>query len=152
MKGDRERCLESGMDGYVAKPVRAADLLQAIERVAKPVHAPALDEPALLDRLNGDEHLLRELIEVFEADCPRMQESIKNAIAAGDTSALRIAAHKLKGSVANFSAHEAHAAALRLENLARQQNLRATPGAAAALDKELNRLKRALRDLERRHA
>jgi HPt (histidine-containing phosphotransfer) domain-containing protein len=106
----------------------------------------------LLDRLNGDQHLLRELIEVFEADCPRMQEAIKKAVAAGDASALRIAAHKVKGSVANFSAIDAHAAALRLENLARQENLRAAPAAAAALDKELDRLKRALKDLERSHA
>ena len=152
MKGDRERCLEAGMDAYVAKPVRAADLLQAIDRLAAPPsRPPAIDEHALIERLNGDQHLLRELIEVFQADCPRMQEAVRSAIALGDASALRVAAHKLKGSVANFSAQDAQQAALRLENLARQQNLKAAPAAAAILDKELARVRRALKDLERRH-
>jgi CheY-like chemotaxis protein len=33
LKGDRERCLEAGMDGYVAKPVRPKELVQAIDAV-----------------------------------------------------------------------------------------------------------------------
>lgn len=34
MKGDQERCLEAGMDGYIAKPIRAQTLLEAVSRVA----------------------------------------------------------------------------------------------------------------------
>jgi CheY-like chemotaxis protein len=42
MKGDREKCLEAGMDGYVSKPVVIADLRQAIREVMGPT---ALTEP-----------------------------------------------------------------------------------------------------------
>jgi HPt (histidine-containing phosphotransfer) domain-containing protein len=81
-----------------------------------------------------------------------MQQAVHDAVAARDAPALRAAAHKLKGSVANFSAQAAQAAALRLENLAREEDLGATPAACALLDRELSRLQRALKDLERRHA
>jgi CheY-like chemotaxis protein len=154
MKGDRERCLEAGMDAYVAKPIRSAELLEAIDKVAlaAPPHADAVDERALVSRLGDDRHLLAELIAVFLADCPLMRDAVHGAVSAGDAGALRVAAHKLKGSVANFSAKGAYEAALRLENLARQQDLRAAPAACAVLDKELRKLRRALKDLERRQS
>src|SRR5437879_13261288 len=76
MKGDRERCLEAGMDGYVSKPVRAADLLEEIDkqvRRAQPTLRVVLDRAALLERLEGDAELLAEmvgaLLEIGRASC-----------------------------------------------------------------------------------
>jgi CheY-like chemotaxis protein len=43
MKGDRERCLAAGMDDYVSKPIRAAELRESLERL---VPALALGTPA----------------------------------------------------------------------------------------------------------
>jgi CheY-like chemotaxis protein/HPt (histidine-containing phosphotransfer) domain-containing protein len=154
MKGDRERCLEVGMDGYVTKPIRSAELLQAISQAAPAApHAPSLiDEKTLLARLNGDRALLGELIAVFQSDCPRMLDAVHRAVEAGDAAALQVAAHQLKGSVANFSAKTVFEAALRLEHMARQHDLTGGPEAYAVLDKEIGRLRRALKDLERRNA
>jgi CheY-like chemotaxis protein/HPt (histidine-containing phosphotransfer) domain-containing protein len=151
MKGDRERCLKAGMDRYVAKPIRAAELMQALaETVPAEPAPPVIDERALLERLNGDRRLLGELIGVFEADCARLLDAVRAAVQAGDAAALQRAAHKLKGSVANFSAPSAVDAALRLETLGRQRHLSGAAGALTVCEKEISRLRRALEDLERR--
>jgi CheY-like chemotaxis protein len=152
MKGDRQRCLEAGMDGYVAKPIRAAELFEAIGHAspAPPPGADIVDERSLLARLNGDRSLLGELIALFQADAPKMLDAVSQAITAKDAPALQVAAHKLKGSVANFSSRGAFEAALRMEDMARRRELETAPAAAAALEKEIGRLRRALKDLERR--
>jgi CheY-like chemotaxis protein/HPt (histidine-containing phosphotransfer) domain-containing protein len=154
MKGDRERCLEAGMDGYVAKPIRAAELLEAISQAAPagPPPSAVIDEHALLERLNGDRSLLGELIAVFQGDCPRMLNELRSAVETRDPAALQVAAHRLKGSVANFSSKSVFEAALRLENMGRQNDLDGAPAAYAVLDKEITRLRRALKELERKPA
>jgi len=151
LKGDRERCLEAGMDGYLAKPIRAAELMKAVEGAAPAEPATALiDERALLERLNGDRQLLGELIGVFENDSPRMLEAVRQAVDAHDPAALQTAAHKLKGSVANFSARPAVDAALRLENIGRERRTENAAESLAVLEKEIARLRRGLKDMERR--
>jgi HPt (histidine-containing phosphotransfer) domain-containing protein len=152
VQDDRECCLAAGMDGYLTKPLRMPALLQAIEQAApaEPPAPPVLDERALFARLNGDRNLLGELIGVFLADSVQMQQAVAAAIEAGDAAALCLAAHKLKGAVANFSAPSTQEAALRLETLGRQQDLSQAPAAYATLEKEVTRLRQALEDLRRR--
>jgi CheY-like chemotaxis protein/HPt (histidine-containing phosphotransfer) domain-containing protein len=174
MKGDREHCLEAGMDGYVSKPIRVQELTEAIAQVlpAAPQHAqglsslgldaaplagpggpPAgpgpqvLDRSAALERVGGDAQLLRELAELFLDDCPRQQAEIRDALARGDAPKLHRAAHTLKGSAGNFRAGPAFEAAQRLESLARHGNLAGAREAADALDRELERLTPALAGL-----
>src|SRR6266849_2996371 len=163
MKGDRERCLGVGMDGYVAKPVRAEDLLTEIERHAAPqaespaepaapapIAAPApdgvLDGTALLAQVEGDTELLAELVMIFLQDCPRLVGAVREAVARGDARALERAAHTLKGTVSNFAAPAATAAALRLEQMGREGNLAQAGEACAALEAEIERLKPLLED------
>jgi HPt (histidine-containing phosphotransfer) domain-containing protein len=154
MKGDRERCLEAGTDGYVSKPIQPAELWQAIGRLV-PDAAPAepadrvLDPTQVLDRVGGDRKLLRELVEVFLADSPRLRTDIRTAIAGGDAGKLRLAAHALKGAVGTFSAPDATEAAQRLETLGQQGNLTGAEEAAAALEHELERLEPVLAGLAR---
>jgi PAS domain S-box-containing protein len=153
MKGDRERCLEAGMDGYISKPIQPRELCEAIERLA-PKAAPSavndtLDRQEALERVGGDAALLRELVEVFLADCPRLWRDIGDALARGDARQLNRAAHTLKGAVSTFGAHTAREAAQHLELLGQKGDLSGAAGAVARLETELERLKPALLELER---
>jgi two-component system sensor histidine kinase/response regulator len=159
MKGDRERCLESGMDGYVSKPIQQRELSEMIEKLVasggsaekneKPAHLVIIDRDEIQERVGGDTKLLHELIELFFADFPRMWQNIRDALFQGDAAKLCRAAHTLKGSIGVFGAQSAREAAERVEQLARTGNLAQAAGAVAHLEAELERLKPTLLELER---
>jgi CheY-like chemotaxis protein/HPt (histidine-containing phosphotransfer) domain-containing protein len=165
MAGDRERCLASGMDGYIAKPIRQELLRDAMtellpdavgpaasgsspEAPASPVPAvgktPALDRAALMERMGGDAKLVRKIGRLFVEDCPGMLARIRRAIARGDAEALRSEAHTLKGSAANFVATATVEAAARLEAQGRSGDLDGAKAAVALLARELRRLMKSL--------
>ncbi len=137
MKGDRERCLESGMDDYVTKPILARKLYEAIENLAPEVArgSPAtslhvetetariLDADEILERVDGDVALLLELISMFLEDCPRMMADIEAAVGQGDAEAVSRTAHALKGSIGNFASGTPFEAARSLETLGREGDL-----------------------------
>jgi len=159
MKGDRERCLAAGMDGYTSKPIRIRDLEQAIAQLISPINSASvsvpeaeqadgvIDHAALLAGVDGDRRLLRELIHLFLADCPQGLAKIKDAIRCGDAGALGRAAHTLKGSVGNFARKSAFAAAQRLEIMGRDGNLDNAGEVFRTLESELARLTEELRKL-----
>jgi PAS domain S-box-containing protein len=152
MKGDRERCLAAGMDGYTSKPIRIRDLEQAIAQLIGPLDSASasvlerreadgvIDHAALLAGVDGDRGLLLELVRLFLADCPQGLAEIREAIHRGDPGALGKAAHALKGSIGNFAARNAFAAAQRLEIMGRDGNLENAGKALATLESELARL------------
>jgi PAS domain S-box-containing protein len=159
MKGDRARCLAAGMDGYTSKPIRIGELEHAIAQLTSPLNSAKLPAPetnqadglidhaALLAGVDGNRQLLRKLVRLFLADCPRRLAEIKQAIRRGDAGALRISAHTLKGSVGNFAAKNALAAAQRLEIMGRDGNLDNAGEARMTLESELARLTEELRKL-----
>lgn len=117
------------------------------ESTAAPVRAngkEVLDRKAALERVEGDAVLLAELANLLVGDCPQMQSSIHEALDRGDSDALARAAHTVKGSVANFAAGKAFAAALNLEQTARRGDLTSAAGAVEALDEALLELCEAL--------
>jgi len=72
MRGDRERCLAAGMDGYVCKPIKAEDLsaaiaslLHATPQPEPPAVEPPLDFLAALSNVDGDKALLVDMLEAF---------------------------------------------------------------------------------------
>jgi len=146
MKGDRERCLAAGMDGYTSKPIRVRELGQAIAQLVGPPNS-VIDHAALLAGVDGNRRLLRDLVRLFLTDCPQRLAEIKEAIRRGDDRALGAAAHALKGSVGNFAAKKAFAAAQRLEALGRERDLATASNAFVTLESELTLLTEELRKL-----
>jgi CheY-like chemotaxis protein len=126
MKGDRERCVEAGMDEYVTKPLDSRRLCQVVEHIGIPFdpdeepQTPAADVySTILTRVGGDTGLLAEISRLFIADLPGYLVRIRTAIDAGDGDALRRAAHAFKGAAANFEAAAVVQAARQLEELGR---------------------------------
>jgi two-component system sensor histidine kinase/response regulator len=143
LKGDRERCLATGADGYVSKPISPAGLFAEIERVvtgraATSATAPALDvSETLLARVGGSHEMLEEIIGLFLEDSPKLIEEIRRALSNGDVNGAYRGAHTLKGSVGNFDAHAAVALAQRLEARAREGDFETAKNAFAALEREM---------------
>jgi two-component system, sensor histidine kinase and response regulator len=130
LKGDRERCLDAGADGYVPKPVSPAMLFREIERVLGGQPAQAAQQkqtdgvdPEVLARVGSDPEVLREIIQLFLEDCPKQLDAIRAGLAANDPDAVYRAAHTLKGSIGNFQAQGVVALLQRLEARAREGDL-----------------------------
>ncbi len=164
MQGDRRRCLEAGMDDYVSKPIDSRALFAAIARVVRSAGAEvAFDSDISLlemgdegrrqiaslaearDLFDGDEAVVRQLVEVFLRDHERTITDLQRAVARLDYTALGELAHAVKGSVGLFCARRAIEAALVLEALAAAQDSQAAANQAQALVSELKLLAQALR-------
>ena len=105
------------------------------------------DRTAILERVDNDEELLKEIIDLFLEDCPRLMEDIRTAVKTNDAVLLRHAGHTLKGSVGNFAAHSAFEAARVLEVMGKDNNLAGSGGALASLEQIIVRLCPALATL-----
>ncbi|MFC1798545.1 response regulator [Thermodesulfobacteriota bacterium] len=159
MKGDRERCLDAGMDEYISKPIASDALFELInklsseetvtlqnEQTAKPSETTSnsFDRQALLKAFDSDWEFLTETIEMFISDYPAMMENIQNAVAAKDATGLRQTAHALKGMVGNFQAKVAAQAAFVLEEKGKQDDFTDIDNAYAELKEEMSKLDQAL--------
>ena len=166
MKGDRERCLAAGMDGYVSKPLQPAELFAVIERltatagasVAGPVESPLVvasdsgdaaaptvtedfDKGRALDCVEGDTELLNVLAEAFIEESVDLVRRIHAAIAERDTRALNLAAHTMKGASLSLGATAVASAAQRLEDSSAAGDWALAAKTAAELEQSLERLR-----------
>jgi CheY-like chemotaxis protein/HPt (histidine-containing phosphotransfer) domain-containing protein len=162
MKGDRERCLSAGMDGYASKPIRSAELFEAIARLLSSdvegakgppgpegPPAPVFDLDTALAQVDGDRELLRQMVQWFHGLCPKLLGEIRDSVLRGDGAALERAAHKLKSSVGSFGAQRAYQAALRLEELGGAGDLTGSKKACPELEEAVLRLQVALAEFAR---
>jgi signal transduction histidine kinase/CheY-like chemotaxis protein len=137
MKGDRERCLEAGMDGYVAKPLRPNQLFEAIDDLVMPPPSrkpPATVASEVLDRFDGDLSFFRETLLAFAADVPKDIEQVRAAIRSGNSGALEHAAHRFRGAALTFGTSELTELTGQLERMGRAAVLDGAAVAAARLE------------------
>jgi two-component system, sensor histidine kinase and response regulator len=158
MKGDKERCLDAGMDGYVSKPVNADELFDVIEKLMEERRSAEgtsdtrfgghiLDEQELFAHVDGDKQLLDELFELFREDYPVLLSRLHDAVRQRDWAGMREAAHAIKGSVANFAANTAVETAQKLEIMEIGDDTRQVEETVSRLENELQRLRRVLESM-----
>jgi PAS domain S-box-containing protein len=113
MSGDRERCLQAGMDGYVSKPIRAEEMFNSIEQALSggiftaeiaaqtgPGSVAEFDYSAALART--DQEVLEIIGDLVLEDCPRLLSDLVKAVAEGDQELIKRSVHTLKGMLGNF--------------------------------------------------
>jgi PAS domain S-box-containing protein len=151
MKGDRELCLAAGMDDYIAKPLRSAELFHVVEQFSPRTPAqdadqtsgdaespanrtPAAEPPfdlAEFRESTGDEKLMRKLVSIFAEDSQKYLRKAEKALAAGKAKPLYEAAHSLKGMIGVYAAKKALKLANELCEYAHAEDLK---GAQVMLD------------------
>jgi signal transduction histidine kinase/HPt (histidine-containing phosphotransfer) domain-containing protein len=145
MQGDKEVCLAAGMDNYVSKPVRTAELKAAL-RKAHPVPAEPVSpkELAALRKLEkgGATGIFSELAELFAQSTPQLLSQACNAL--DDPTQLTMIAHTMKGSCATFGAHPMGALCLELEQRGRQGTGRDAREIINEIEKEFFTVRAAL--------
>ena len=132
MLGDRERCLEAGMNDYISKPFEVSELLRLMtkyasgtvpdtaEHVADVPGSPASALPFdFADALrHADQEVVEIIADIFVTQWPLDHETMTRAIASVDPTPLHHTAHALKGTLGMFGAEPAVALAAQLEHLA----------------------------------
>jgi HPt (histidine-containing phosphotransfer) domain-containing protein len=162
IKGDRELCLAAGMDGYVTKPIEAAEVISAIESLAParlqtgaalvPAAARgseataandtvAVDFNALRRRCLGNRKLAAKALETFAGTIGSYVDDLVQKVQKGDSKSAAAAAHKIKGAAGNVSAQQVLRIAAELEDLGKKDSLAQAERAISELHLEIERVR-----------
>jgi CheY-like chemotaxis protein/HPt (histidine-containing phosphotransfer) domain-containing protein len=153
MEGDRERCIDCGMNGYIPKPIEPDELYNTLKRFMTdkklipedneshveehkshvkekktaqselPKEVKAFDRDELMVRINNNTSLVDRLIQVFLETVPSDIEVLRNLLAEGKPEAIKIHVHKMKGYFSNISANMLWKTAIEMENAAGRNDL-----------------------------
>ncbi|MCU0610402.1 MAG: response regulator, partial [Candidatus Eisenbacteria bacterium] len=159
MESDRQRCLQAGMDDYLAKPVTPGALRAVVERwaaraergapagVPPPPNNPALvfDKAGLMERTMDDATLARELAAMFLDDAPRRISSLRDALNRSDLGAAARIAHTLRGAAGSVGAASIVATATRIEHACTAGDGRRAGSLVAAAEAQLGEVITAMR-------
>ena len=109
MKGDRERCLEAGMDDYASKPIRRERILGLIDKLTRESTSDSsatslIDRVALMERLGGETVLFHQLLDLFSESYPLLLDQMRQGLASGDSDGVATAAYDLHETIINFGA------------------------------------------------
>jgi HPt (histidine-containing phosphotransfer) domain-containing protein len=167
MQGDRERCLEAGMNDYVTKPVNPQTLAEALDKwlpketaisteaaldasrgtacvCAQEQGAPVFDKAGMLARLSNDEEVARTIAECFLDDIPRQIEVLRGCLEARDAAGVARQAHTIKGASSNVGGEALRALSFELEQAGKAGDLDAVKARMPELDAQFDRLRAAM--------
>ncbi|MCX6560185.1 MAG: PAS domain S-box protein [Candidatus Aminicenantes bacterium] len=164
LKGDREICLEAGMNDYLSKPISPRALADALEKWVPPAQEgpsqdlpasgemppadgpPVFDRPALKARLMGDADLVKAIIAGFLEDMPKQIQALKGLLERRDAEAAGRQAHTIKGAAANAGGLALSAAAGKMEQAGRAGEWEAIASLVPELEMQFDRLDTAMRE------
>lgn len=156
MKGDRERCLDEGMDDYLAKPIQRQEIAAVIARWAptesSATNPPVLDPTLLEVQTGGDEDLARELAQLFLDESPELMQRLRDALSKGEAVSTEKVAHRIKGSLSTLGAVRAANAARRMEAAANRGDLEEAASLSTTLENDLGELRAELAKIIRSSA
>jgi len=146
MKGDRERCMDAGMDDYLSKPIDPHVLFKVIEKWARSQTATyfspgeygrdtegetkenvcvtsPVDMDSAMTRFDHDAAFFRTMLEQFLENVPNQLSALEDAARSGDADAVEHFSHNIKGVAGMLSAHKVYSAALKIEEKGRNKDL-----------------------------
>jgi PAS domain S-box-containing protein len=168
VKGDRERCLECGMDDYIAKPFTSQQLIEMIARLLMPSETrqspemptvvteppPDSDLPidcnGLLGRCRGNVEFVQSLLAEFEQELPRRVDQIIGDVSQQNAAAAVESAHALKGAAGTMAAEPLRAAAAEIEMASKSRELTKATAATGRLRAEAERCLRYIPELKQK--
>jgi signal transduction histidine kinase/CheY-like chemotaxis protein/HPt (histidine-containing phosphotransfer) domain-containing protein len=161
MKGDKELCLEAGMDGYIAKPVSGIRIEEAIAgilasvpqqqplSIVKVVSKPLVlwNRAQALERLDSDEELLHEIVQIFLDESPRQLAALKRAVREVNAEQIERTAHGLKGELSYLAMPDVSQRAQELERMGRESDLEHASEVFAIFETELSAVTATMRHM-----
>lgn len=152
---DEQRCLAAGMDAFLAKPVRAAELFSLLAALARREAAPASEQTdsaapdspgenfaeSLSRATGGNETIARSVVKIFLSDSPKKLALLRRAVSTKDAGTLATVAHSLKGSLALIGAQKAAGTARNLQAMGRLGNLSGAAAEFGVLESEFEELR-----------
>ena len=149
MSGDRERCVEAGMDDYLSKPILEEELVRVLRRFLP--SSSSTDSPlnaGTLARLREvSPGFVVEIAKIYLDDAPARLDAIRDAVARADAHALATAAHAFKSGSGNLGATAVHDLCAELEAMGKEGRLEGVQEKVAQLEREYGRVEGALREM-----
>ena len=134
LRQDIDRCYESGMDGFIGKPITVAALIKTLTQ-CRPVNQGAkeikreqkhmetekksvFNSEAFMVHFAGMEDIAQEAVKSFLQSLPQLVQDMEKAIENNDAYKIELTSHTLKGSVSNFCADASRDVAFEIEKMA----------------------------------
>ena len=164
MEMHRRSCLEAGMNDYLTKPVKLKEIMKTIdkwlfpEKIAQeaskkseskgePSQSPRLyNKDAMLGRMDDNMALVKETVNLFLSNVPKLLENLKKATEAGDIMDMEIRAHTIKGNAVNVSADALKEIAVKIENASRKGDTQMVESLIIPLEQLISRVIHQLKE------